>query len=109
MNLVEVDIVGLQAAEASLHFREDVMARQPDLVGRDGLAEKDVRVEADLGGEDHGLAALLDDASGDFFRSAGGIDVGGIEKIAAEIDKAIDNPARGSLVGLASEGHAAEA
>src|SRR5579885_248808 len=109
MTLVQVDIIRLQAAQASFHFRQDMPARQADVVRGNGLAKKDIRVEADFGREDHRLTAILDDAAGNFFGSAGCIDVGGIEKVAAEVDKAIDNFPRGSLVGLASERHATEA
>src|SRR5262249_30911105 len=56
MDLVEVDIVGLEPAEARLDFRHDVLAAEAEAVGAAGVGL--VGAEAYLGGNDQALAVL---------------------------------------------------
>ena len=109
MDLVKVYIVGVQTLKTAFDLVHDVFARKPPFVGANRLADEKICVEADLGGQDQLIAPFLDSASGDFLRSAGGVDVGGIEEVATGLDEAVDDSARLGLFGLASKGHASQA
>ena len=82
VNLVEVDVVGLEAAQALVELEEDRFAREAAAVG---LVAHDA---VDLGGDDDGFAAGvgLEEAAEDLFAVAAGVDVGGVEEIDAEIE-----------------------
>ena len=82
MDLVEVDVVGLEAAEALVDFEEDRFAGEAAAVGV--VAHEAV----DLGGEDDVFAfgVGLEEAADEFFAGAVGVDVGGVEEIDAEIE-----------------------
>ena len=82
MDLVEVDVVGLQAAEALVEFVEDGFAREAAAVGF--VAHHAV----DLGGDDDGFAAGvgLEEAAENDFAVAAGVDIGGIEEVDAEVE-----------------------
>src|SRR5580704_17545175 len=90
MGLVEVDVVGLQAAEALVEFMEDGFARETAAVGF--IAHDAV----DLGGDDDGFAAGvgLEEVAQNDFAVAARIDIGCIEEVDAEVE------------GLAQEGPA---
>ena len=82
VDLIEVDVVGAEAAEGVVDFGEDGFAREAGAVG--------VRAHAavDFGGEDDLVAGgeVFEGAAGDFFAGAVGVDVGGVEEIDAGVD-----------------------
>ena len=116
MDLVEVDVVELQAAQALLQRRDDVAARRAAHVRAGaGLAE-------DLGRDDDALARdleVLQRLPGDLFRAAGRVHVGGVDEIDARVERAADDPLGLVLLQAAdlaphaffaaAEGHGAEA
>ncbi|MNP38894.1 hypothetical protein D3C76_1324400 [compost metagenome] len=118
VDLVQVDVVGTQAAEAGVDVGHDRLARQALLVGPAG-AFPHVGREEHLGG-DHGFFAageLLKQFAEDDFRSAGRVAVGGVEEVDALLhgvadDRAAVGFAEGPGVGAGArlaEGHAAQA
>ncbi len=81
MDLVEIDVVGLEAAEAILDRMVEVLATEALVVGV--VAH---RVE-EFGGDDDfvaGDAEGLDGATEDFFADAEGVHVGGVEEVDAQ-------------------------
>ncbi|HVN93040.1 MAG TPA: hypothetical protein VMT38_05065 [Terracidiphilus sp.] len=118
VNLVEVNVVGLEPAKALVDFEEDFLARKAFAVGL--VAHHALQ----LGGDDDGLTARVrfQEAADDGFAFAAGINIGGVE----EVDSKIEGLAKKRLaVGLvqcpfvtagqrrslggAAVGHAAEA
>ena len=87
VDLVEIDIIGSEAAEAVIDGMHDVLARKPALVGI--VAH---RVEH-LGGDDHAVARgseILERAPQNFLAHAQRIHVGGIEKVDSQFQRALD-------------------
>ena len=87
MDLVEVDIVGTEAAQRSVYCGEEVLAGQPPIVwpwaGR----------VVDLGRQDVVVAVgkhLLEQTSGDLFARSVAVHVGGIEESHAGVDRGSD-------------------
>src|SRR5208282_209372 len=105
MHLVQIDVIGLQAAQAALNFRHDMAARQSDVVGRDRFPHENVGVKSYFRREYQRLAPILDYAAGNFLRSAGRVNVSRIEEISAQLDVAVDDFACIGFIGLASERH----
>src|SRR5215469_13543798 len=108
MHLVEIDVVGLQSAQARLDFRHDVPAREAYLIWPNRLAHKNVGVEAHLGGDDEILSPLANYLSENFLRRAGRIDVGSVDKITADFDKTIENCFCNFFFGFSSKRHGSE-
>jgi hypothetical protein len=106
VDLVQVDVVGLQAAEAVLTGLHDVEAGVPPGVGV-GV----VHLAVDLGRQKHPvpLAALLERHAGHRFRLAAPVHVRGVDEVAAGVEEPVDHPARLVLLGLPPEGHHAQA
>ena len=114
VDLVEVDVVGLEAVEAGVDCVHDVAAGGADVVAaRAGAAE-------DLGGDDDlsaGDVQVLEGLAEGFFALAFGVDVGGIEEVDAGVDGGFDELVGSGLVdgadgseeaGAAMKGHGAE-
>jgi hypothetical protein len=87
MDLVQIDIVGAQAAERRVDRRQHVLARQPSIV-----RSWPHRVEH-LGGDDDVVAAgeVPDGAAGDLLGDAERIHVGGVDEVDAELDRTLDD------------------
>ena len=111
VGLVEVDVVGVQPAQAVLHGCHDVAAAQSLAVGAVPHAA------ANLGGQ-HDLAAVaacLHPAADDCLRHAAGVainpagvNVGSVDEVAAGLHKGIHHLKRGWLVGRPAPLHSAE-
>ena len=82
MHLVEVDVVGVEAAQALFAGKADKVGVEllgPFLVA-DAGRELVVEVVAELGGDDQVVAAVAQDFRQDFLAVALAIGIGGIEK-----------------------------
>src|SRR5207249_39787 len=73
MDLVEVDVVGLQAAEAGLHLLEDSKAGEPLVV------RPVVHPPADLSCQDDPVAPALERFANDLLAAAAAVDVRRVE------------------------------
>ena len=109
MLVVEVDRVDAQTPEAGLAARAHVLGApvDPTLLGLRGVAH-----DPELGGDDHGLAAIADGAPDELLVGEGAIDVGRVEERHTEVDRPVDGGDALGLVGRAVElrhAHAAEA
>ncbi|MDT4867197.1 hypothetical protein FQZ97_1020930 [compost metagenome] len=116
VDLVEVDVVQLQAPEARLHAVHDVVARGAGRVHAlaAGFAQH-------LGRDHHAVARhlqVLQRLTGDGFGEAVGVHVGGVDEVDAGIERAADEAFGLALLqladmvpdaGRAAEGHRAEA
>ncbi len=114
VDLVEVQVVGLEPLQAAVHLVDDVSAAQPRLVDAGRHAP------AHLAGQHH-LAAVhpqvLEGLAQQPFAGAHGIDVGGVEEVHAAFERAPHQGGRLRLLlaadglpdALAAEGHGAEA
>ena len=79
VNLVQIDVVGVQPPKAGVDLRQDRLARQAAAVGILAHGEVDL-------GRNHHLVALGEVAQGsphDFFAGAVGVGVGRIEEVDA--------------------------
>ena len=95
MDLVEVDVVGLEAAEAGFDGVHDVSAGGSDVVAAGAGAA------VDLGGDDDVCARdveVFEGAAEGDFGLAFGVDVGGVDEVDAGFDGGFDE---GVDVGLA--------
>ncbi len=107
MRLVQVDIIGGEAAQAGLAGRYQVVARQPKVV-----RSRPHRREG-LGGDLHTLPPALQRRAEHFFGEPFRIDVGGVEQRDTLLDRNIDQVtgpfriegAHGRMPALASESH----
>ena len=114
VDLVEVDVIGLEAAEAVVDGVHDVSAGGADVVGARAHAAED------FGGDDDVFAGDVEVAEGlaeGLFALALGVDVGCVEEVDAGVDGAFDELVGSALVdcaddfeaaGAAVEGHSAE-
>jgi hypothetical protein len=107
VRVVEVDRVDAEPAEAGLDAAADAVARR----ALRGL------VRADLGGDDEvvGAATRREPAADDLLGLAAGVaglprgvDVGGVDEVAARCDVGVEELERGGLVGGPAEDVAAE-
>ena len=101
-------MVGLEPLERAFHRLADVCRAAVEA----GALPAVVEAEAELGGEGHLVAAAGERAAEQLFVLEGAVDLGGVEKGAAEFDGAMQRGDRFALirrtVGLA-HAHAAEA
>jgi hypothetical protein len=96
VDLVEVDPVRAQAAQAVLDLSDDPAAGVAELVGV--LAHRAVH----LGGEHHVVAAAPGQRlADDHLRLAARVDVGGVHEVDAGVERAVDDPDRLVVVALA--------
>lgn len=84
VELIEVDVVGLQTFELSFDGFDEMEAAAADVVG--ALAE----AEGGFGGDEDFVAAAFDGGAENFFGEAGGIDVGGVEHCQAGVEAKVD-------------------
>ncbi|HEY5294483.1 MAG TPA: hypothetical protein VIJ70_03310 [Gaiellaceae bacterium] len=106
MDLVEVDPVGLQAAQAVLDLLHDPAARVPAHV-RISVVHRAVH----LGREHDGVAAPFEGLADDLLRLAARVDVGRVDEVDACVERAVDDRDRLVVVGVApgAEHHRAQA
>ena len=109
MHLVKIDVIHFQAAQAGLDFRHDMPAREADLIGRDRLAHENIRVKADFGRDNQIFSTFTENSSENFLRRAGRINVRGVQKIAANLNKPIENFSGSFFVCFTSKRHATKA
>ena len=88
MELVEVDVVGLQAAQAGLALLDDVASAVASGIGILG-----VHLAVDLGREDNvvPLSVALQGFAGDFLAPAQRVDVGRVEEVDPGVEGAVDD------------------
>ncbi len=106
VHLVQVDVVGLQAAQAGLAGVADVPGREPRRV-RPAVAPVE-----DLGGEHDllpPLPALGEPATDDRLGLAAAVDVGRVEEVDALFERRVHDGEAVGLVGPRAEVHRAEA
>jgi hypothetical protein len=113
VELVDVDVVGLEPLEARVHRPPDVEGGQLVVVRPGGAVAGHVAV--DLGGED-GLVAMrgalrepvADDLLGTALVLAPAVHVGGVEEVDARVEGRIHDRVGVGLIGLRAEVHGAE-
>jgi len=88
VDLVEVDVVGAQPAEAGVALRHDVHAREPDLV------RPVAHPAAHLRGHDDIRPPHAERGAEHFFRPADRVDVGGVEEVDAGVQRPMDECVR---------------
>ncbi len=104
MYLVEIEIVGLQAAQAVFHGAEQMLARQAEVV------RPFAHGKACLGSDDQLVAvAVAQPAPDNLLGDAARVDIGCINEISAGLDKPIHHLDALGFGALASEGHGAQA
>ncbi|OWK23738.1 hypothetical protein AJ87_29390 [Rhizobium yanglingense] len=88
VKLIEIDDIGLQALEACLAGRDQVLARRARIVR--AVAHREARLSRDQ----HAVLALAaEDFAKNFLRDAGRIDIGGVDQVDARIEAQIDKAA----------------
>ena len=112
MNLVEVDVIGVEPLEAGFDAVDDVEAREADLV-RSGAGPA-----ANLGGEHDIVAPAFNRLSHHHFRLARRVDIGRVDEIDAAVERAMHDGIDRRLIeaadhlphlSAAAEGHGAQA
>ena len=84
MDLIEVDVVGIQSPQTGVNRFADMLSRQALCVRRV------CRAEPALGGQDQILASMAADRLPQhFFGDAGAVHVGGVDEVAACLDECI--------------------
>src|SRR5581483_4854041 len=104
MRLVEVYVVGLQAAQAVLNGAKDMLAGKPFLPGaRPHLSPA-------FGRQDKILALALEPLADDLLRAPDRlrVDVGGINEVDARLRRLIHDGEAGRLVSLRAKGHGSQ-
>src|SRR5262249_20564514 len=99
MQEIDVDVVGLEAAQADFDLLQDVMSRAAARIGHagPGAGRATTRdVNADLRRDDHVLALrrLANDLADELLRLAVGLDVGGTDEIDAFRDTLLEDGLR---------------
>jgi hypothetical protein len=104
VDLVEVDDVGLQTAQAVLHRLLDGLAREAALMG--ALAHG----SPDLGGQHGLLTSSLESPADDLLGLALGVHVGGVDEVEAGLERPVDDADALLVAGVppAAEHHGAE-
>src|SRR5579864_2343495 len=110
MQLVEIDIVGLEPLQRRVDRIKDVLARHPL------IPWLSAHLSDAFGGEDEARALALQPAADDLLGStcrltaaAERIDVRGVEEIDAALGSFVEDGSASLLVALKPEGHRAEA
>jgi hypothetical protein len=103
MDVVNIDVVRLQALEAGFGRLHEMPAREAAVgyVGAGGLG--------DLGRQHPAIALRLDGGANHGFRSALGVDVGRVDEVDAAVGGVIDDALRLRRVGRPAKHHGAEA
>ncbi len=104
VDLVQVDVVGLQAAQRVLDLGHDPAPGVASLVGI--VAHR----RRTLGREDDVVAAPLERLADDLFGLAAGVHVGGVDEVDPRVQRLVDDADRVVMVGVADgpEHHRAE-
>src|SRR5262249_17035045 len=110
MHLVEIDVVGLEAAQA-------LVAGPPDVQGRQAIVVRSLAHAAvDLGRQDDALATstalrqpAADDLLGDALARLPAVDVGRVEEVDAELEGPVHDGAAVGFAGEWTEVHRAQA
>ena len=106
---IQVDVIGLEATQRTFQRAHDVLAA---VAARVRIAR--FGVVGELGGQHHAVAHpdVGDESAQQAFALAAGVEVGGVDEIAADGKVAIEHRARNALVGtpapILAEGHGAE-
>ena len=103
VDVVEVDVVGLQPLQAGIDGAHQVAAREAR------VGDVGPHLLRALGGQHPAVALLLDGRADDLFGAAVGVDVGGVDEVDAALGRMVDDAPRLRLVGGAAEHHGAEA
>ena len=105
VHLVQVDVVGLQPAQAVLDLADDPAARVAAHVGI--LAHLAVR----LGGQHHVVPAAAQGLADDLLRLPRRVHVRGVDEVDAAVQRGVDDPDAVLVIGVApgAEHHRAEA
>ena len=85
VGLVEVDVVGVEPAQAVLHLAHDPAAGRPAVVRV--LAHR----RHELGGQHHLVAPALQRLADDLLRLAAGVHVGGVDEVDAAVEGGVDD------------------
>ena len=117
VGLVEVDVVGLQPAQAGLAGLDDLAAVQGGEAAAHRRAEPAVARAGDLGGQDDfipaaGLQPAADDGFGDpagFGTGRHRVDFGGVQEVDASLPGPVQDGQGGGFVGLQAERHGSQA
>jgi hypothetical protein len=96
---VDVDAVGLQAAQAVFDFAQDVAPVQPFAV--DALAH----AKADLAGDHQFVAVAGHELTEQRFGAPAPVDIGAVEEVDAGVAAAGIECGRSRFVGVAAKGH----
>jgi hypothetical protein len=105
VDLVQVDVIGAQAAQAVLARADDPAPRVSLLV--DVVAHPAVH----LGGEHHPIPAAGQGLADDLLRLAGRVHVGGVDEVDPGVQRPLDDPGRLVMIRIAPgpEHHRAQA
>jgi hypothetical protein len=105
VNLIKINVVGLQAAQRILHLAGQPASRIALLVRI--IAHREVR----LGGEHDVGAPAFESLPDDLLRLAAAIGIGGVDEVDPCIQSLVDDPDRVVVVGIArrAEHHRAQA
>src|SRR5271166_292031 len=103
MKIVDVQVIGFEAAQTFVDRPPNRRSRQAALVRRVA------HFSADFPGYDDAVPPSLERLAEHLLRSAAVVDVGGIEEVEARLHQACDHADRGLLVSLPAESHGPEA
>jgi hypothetical protein len=84
---IQVDAVGLQSTQARLDRGDDLLA-----VVAGAVRITRVGLVGELGGEHEPVAAPFEQIAEDGFRRPVGVDVGGVDDIAASVSEQVQHP-----------------
>jgi hypothetical protein len=104
VDLIEVDPVGLQPAQAVLHLADQPAPGVAALV--DVLAHRAVR----LGGQHHVVSSALERLADDLLGLTGGVHVGGVHEVDSGVQRTVDDGGRIVVIGVSpgAEHHGAQ-
>src|SRR5262245_16727379 len=102
MDVIEVDAIGLEPAEAGIDGVDHMAPGEAAVVGARSYPV------ANLGGDDPGLAPPLEDLPDYALRARLAMDIGRIEEVHALLEGIIEHAPRLRLPGRAAEHHRAE-
>ena len=103
MHLIDVKVIGLQAAQTLLNALKNVLARKPFAV-RSGAGGKE-----NLGGQHHVIATAFQSYSQDFLGAPVGVTIGGINEIAPLVEVGIQDRQRFLFIAARRPAHGRQA
>ena len=104
MNVVEVDVVGVQPAQALFHRMHHVLTRQVS-----ATRNRRGRLTAELGCKDPAVAIRLHGAADDLLRTAAAVHISGVDEVHTGVARLCDDAMRSLLIRLVAEHHGAQA